>query len=299
MPKLGVWLRLTGLAVVAALGLTGCASYDTSRVDTKLSQADQTRLEAEASPQAQLVRVDLAASRQHQKKAEEWLEKLDSLSLFVWDESDKEYLAQADTEAQRSLLRAEAALVKVRQAEVEARKTVAAAKAKAPKETNLKPAAGPPAPVGSAAPVKTQAAPAVSKPAAPAAEAGPPLPDNPKALYKFGLNQYRSGKFVLSRRSLVAFLGRYPKHALAVNAQYWIGETYYSQKEFVMALGAFQAVLSHYPKGRKAPDALLKIGLTELNLGRKAKARAALKECLKRFPKSPPAALARRYLAKL
>ena len=150
-------------------------------------------------------------------------------------------------------------------------------------------------PVPETAPAKAQP----PRPLADSAGLEPPLPREPKELYKKGLALYRAKAYPQARRHLVAFLSRHPDHPLAANAQYWIGETYYAVGEFVLALGAFQAVVQRYPKGPKVPDGILKIGLTELNLGRKVKALESLRECVARFPRSNPASIARRYLARL
>ncbi len=293
---------LAALAGLAAMGLAGCGLVDTSLVKERLDKAERTRLEVEASPYAGAVQGDLGASQEHQKKAREWLEKIKERPLIDAERKAEEYLNRAQIEADKSLTAAKSALAKVRDVEAQASQPERV-EAPPPKETDLTDAAGPSAPIGSKpSPAAAEPQPKASAEPAPAAKKpplGPKLPDDPMALYTLGLKQYRAGKYVLARRSLVAFLGRFPRHDLAVNAQYWIGETYYAQKEWVMALGAFQAVLSHYPKGRKAPAALVKIGLTEYNLGRRAKAKAALKECLRRYPNSNAAKVARRALTRI
>jgi len=270
------WLFI--LLLVFSVG--GCAGLNQIELAQKtLETAEAVRKEVKEDPQANLAEAELAASREHQAATEELVDKWSRVAPIDLEGKAPVYAEEAVDQADKSLAAARAAQDKI--------KEQAQAGPSEPVEPKpAAPPAGPPGPVT----VEPEAAP---KPAP------IPLPQDPQSLYRFGLDQYYAGDYLTSRRALVAFLGRFPDHPLAVNAQYWIGETYYSEKQWVMSLGAFQAVLKHYPKGRKVPDALLKIGMVELQLGRRAEAVSALKRCLNGYPKSNPAVLARRQLNKL
>jgi tol-pal system protein YbgF len=94
------------------------------------------------------------------------------------------------------------------------------------------------------------------------------------------------------------FIKKYPKSALAVNAQYWIGESYYALKEFDRAVIEFDAVRK-YPQGEKTPAALLKQGFAFAELGEKVNARLILQEVVEKYPQSPEAVRAKQRLKSL
>jgi len=52
------------------------------------------------------------------------------------------------------------------------------------------------------------------------------------------------------------FIATYPRHPLAVNAQYWIAEAYYAQRDYRQASLEFQKVLQYGGMQAKAADDL-------------------------------------------
>jgi tol-pal system protein YbgF len=95
------------------------------------------------------------------------------------------------------------------------------------------------------------------------------------------------------------FIKKYPKSALAGNAQYWVGESHYALKEFDQAIIEFDAVRRKYPQGEKVPAALLKQGFAFADLGEKVNARLILQEVVEKYPQSPEAVRAKQRLKSL
>jgi tol-pal system protein YbgF len=95
------------------------------------------------------------------------------------------------------------------------------------------------------------------------------------------------------------FIKKYPKSALAGNAQYWIGESLYALKEFDQAIIEYDAVRRKYPQGEKVPAALLKQGFAFAELGEKVNARLILQEVVEKYPQSPEAGRAKQRLKSL
>ncbi|MCX7991063.1 MAG: tetratricopeptide repeat protein [Proteobacteria bacterium] len=109
-----------------------------------------------------------------------------------------------------------------------------------------------------------------------------------QTLYNKGYEMYSQGKYPQTISIFREFLQKYPKDALADNAQYWIAESYYSQKNFQKAIEEFKKV-EKYPDGNKAPDAYYKIYLAYTELGNKKEAEKWKKELLKKYKDSEPA----------
>ncbi len=114
--------------------------------------------------------------------------------------------------------------------------------------------------------------------------------------YKAAVELVRSGDHDTAVAALRAFIGKYPRHDFADNAQYWLGEAFYAAKQYSQALVEFRAVIETYPRGNKVPDALLKVGYCYQSLGQGEKAKAVLEQVLNLYPKTEPAALASKRL---
>jgi tol-pal system protein YbgF len=130
--------------------------------------------------------------------------------------------------------------------------------------------------------------PPADPPRAPAVDA-PARADAPERAYAVALEVFHAREHGQAVLDLLGFLGRYPKHPLASNAQYWIGEAYYAQRDFRQATVEFQKVLDQNPRGAKAPDALLKIGLCYVNLRQLTRAQGYWQQVLSEYPNSAPA----------
>jgi len=149
----------------------------------------------------------------------------------------------------------------------------------------LVPQAVPAEPVPPIQPVQPQVAP----PAPAASRAG-----NPEQEYNAALATFRSREHGQAVLDFIDFIAKYPKHALAGNAQYWIGEAYWAQRDYRQALVEFEKV-SEYGPG-KAPDALVKIGLCHARLRNASRAEQAWQRVVREYPKSEAAVLAQSLL---
>jgi len=149
----------------------------------------------------------------------------------------------------------------------------------------LVPQAVPAEPVPPIQPVQPQVAP----PAPAASRAG-----NPEQEYNAALATFRSREHGQAVLDFIDFIAKYPKHALAGNAQYWIGEAYWAQRDYRQALVEFEKV-SEYGPG-KAPDALVKIGLCHARLRNASRAEQAWQRVIREYPKSEAAVLAQSLL---
>ena len=127
--------------------------------------------------------------------------------------------------------------------------------------------------------------PAVQQPAVTKAQDFANTP--PQQLYQEAFGLIRQAKYQQSREYFQAFLEKFPKHALASNALYWLGETYYIQREYREAAEAFLKSYTTSATARKAPDSLLKLGMTLKALGENKAACDAYNELGKKFPKAP------------
>lgn len=130
------------------------------------------------------------------------------------------------------------------------------------------------------------------------AETLSPQGDSPAALYEQGLDLIqKKSAFAEGRKLLQDFLKRYPKDALAVNAQYWVGESYYGEKKYEDAILQFQEVIQQYGDHPKVAAALLKQGLAFKALGDDKNSRLILQKVVDTFPLSAEAKKARERLA--
>ncbi len=172
-------------------------------------------------------------------------------------------------------------------------------------------AAGKPDPQpGAAAPPTGAGAPAVAAPVAPTPPVPPSVqrpaspgtaadPNAPRRAYDSALSAYRAGDYQGAIAAFDAFVKRYPRDALAPNAQYWIGDAWFNLRDFRAALGAQQALISNYPDSVKVPDAMLNVSSAQIALGESALARKTLEDLVTRFPQTDAAEKARQRLAKL
>jgi|SRR5688572_2135375 len=173
-----------------------------------------------------------------------------------------------------------------------------------------------PAPPGPAAP---RTATPVVPPAAPGAVPAPPPPAGarpstnaltPQDIYQAAYIDFSKGSYALAMAGFREFLRRFPEHALAGNAQYWIGESHFSlarghvnagagdkaMQELEQAVQEFRKVLANYPRGEKAPTALYKEALALLELKQPALAQQRLEYLVANFPQAEETPLARERL---
>ena len=120
----------------------------------------------------------------------------------------------------------------------------------------------------------------------------------PEEIYNRGRELLKAGRNGEARKTFSEFVERFPSHALADNALYWIGESFYSERNFKDALESFTAVVDRYPDENKAPDAMLKMAYSYMELKEKARAEETLKELMDRYPLSEAAEKAEKRLGR-
>jgi len=183
------------------------------------------------------------------------------------------------------------------------------------------PATAAPVPPGAPTAAPVTAAPSTAAPAAPPATATPApatvrstmgaLP--PQDLYQASYIDFSKGNYMPAIDGFREFLRRYPDHAQASNAQYWIGEGYAALAQqhtnagqaeraselLQRAVQEFRKVVANYPRGDRAPTALYKEALTLVELKQPALAQARLQYLVDNFPQAEEIPLARERLAAL
>lgn len=112
-------------------------------------------------------------------------------------------------------------------------------------------------------------------------------------LYEDGFAKIKAQDYPGAEKSFTAFMKKYPTHALAPNALYWLGETYYARKDYDKASRTFAEAYQKYPKGPKGADNLLKLGLSLAAKGEKQNACIALGQLKKEYPTGPEPVLKR------
>jgi tol-pal system protein YbgF len=142
-------------------------------------------------------------------------------------------------------------------------------------------------------------------PPLPAALPGPADAERPRDIggeepaeqaYAAALNTFRAREHGQAVLDFLDFIAKYPQHALAPNAQYWIGEAYYVQRDYRHALVEFQQVLEMAPAAPRVPDALLRIGMCHASLRDLASASTAWERVVRDHPRSDAADKARAFL---
>ena len=130
-----------------------------------------------------------------------------------------------------------------------------------------------------------------------AAAASGPDTLGPVQRYQLAFEALRAADHPRATAGFEDLITRYPNHALATNARYWLGRSLLLQNEPARAIDAFAGALATgtLDAGR-ATDALLKKAQTEVRLGRQDDARATVGVLLERYPDGEPARQARALL---
>ena len=136
--------------------------------------------------------------------------------------------------------------------------------------------------------------PVAPKPAPPTAKDA-----TPEKLFATAMTSFRAEEHGQAVLEFTELIEKFPKHALASSAQYWIGEAYYRQRDFNQALAEFQKVPDLYPQSQSVPEALLKVGMCYRALHDVPRAREAWEQVVRSHPKSDAATQARALLVSL
>lgn len=167
----------------------------------------------------------------------------------------------------------------------------------APVATASPPAAAAPA---APAPAAAASAAAATSPASTASKAAPTAaePDTlgPVQRYQLAFEALRAADYPKAIAGFDDMIARYPDHALATNARYWLGRSLVLQQDHARAVDAFAAALAGPLESARVPDAMLRKAQSELQLGKRDAASATLQQLIERFPDSEPARQARGLL---
>lgn len=129
-----------------------------------------------------------------------------------------------------------------------------------------------------------------ARPTAPSAAAAPPqaaaAAGAADQVYNDAFKRLQDGDYAGAEKGFKSFVQRYPQHALAGNAQYWLGETFYARRDYQNAMTAFAEGYKNYKASPKGPDNLLKLGVTLANLGRKPDACAIFARFAQDYPRA-------------
>lgn len=131
---------------------------------------------------------------------------------------------------------------------------------------------------------------APARPPAPSTAAAPPAAAGAAGaadqVYNDAFKKLQDGDYAGAEKGFKAFVQRYPQHALAGNAQYWLGETFYARRDYQNAMTAFAEGYKAYKASPKGPDNLLKLGVTLATLNRKTDACAIFARFAQDYPRA-------------
>jgi tol-pal system protein YbgF len=131
-------------------------------------------------------------------------------------------------------------------------------------------------------------------------------PERPRAMGTSGadrafaaaMNTFRSGEHGQAVLDFTDFLARYPEHALAPRAQFWIGEAYFRQRDYAQAIVEFRKVVDAAPGSPSAAEAWVKIGQAHAMLRQRPAAASAWERVVREHPGTEAADRARSLLRK-
>ncbi|MDZ7698298.1 MAG: tol-pal system protein YbgF [Deltaproteobacteria bacterium] len=118
-------------------------------------------------------------------------------------------------------------------------------------------------------------------------------------LYDVNQGLFKNGEYESAISGFKNFLDKYPKSALADNAQFWIGECYMNLGQYEQAILAYQQVIKKYPKGNKVANALLRQAKAFYEINDRTSSKLLLKKLIRKYPKSKEAAVAKKRLAEM
>ncbi len=135
-----------------------------------------------------------------------------------------------------------------------------------------------------AAPVATPKA-ATPKPTA-TPTATPTSANDAQTIYNNAMKAYNAGLYDEAEIAYNDILERFPNHALASNAQYWLGEVYLKRGNYSKAKVAFKDGYDNYKNGNKGADSLYRLGTTFVLLDDSHRACLVLMNFDEEYPKA-------------
>ena len=127
-----------------------------------------------------------------------------------------------------------------------------------------------------------------AQPAALVTEANVINIDNPQTMYDNALKAYNTGYLDEAELGFADILSRFPQHALASNAQYWIGEIYLKRQDYNRAKVAFKNGYENFKNGNKGADSLYRLATTFSLMGDNHRACLVLASFDDEYPHAHP-----------
>jgi tol-pal system protein YbgF len=115
-------------------------------------------------------------------------------------------------------------------------------------------------------------------------------------LFEKALQNYQHGATAQACNGFDTWLRRFPDHADAPSAQFWLGECKFEQGDYAGAIAQFSRLNETYPRHAKASDALLKMGVAYERRHQSDKAATTFAQLIATYPQSASAELARARL---
>jgi len=283
---------LLAAALLAALGGSGCALR---------SDVTKLRLQLDAQ-QREAVRADSARAAGAASLARLVQSLIDSLA------AQQAALGRVRADLRLELLNVQQQLVQIQELTGQSQLRLTELRAQLDERSQqlaaIGQAAAPaPAPAGAAPPRQpgdsTLAAGAAAAAAAPAPQAAAPPEPTADQLIELSLQQLRRNSPATARAGFGEFLRRFPQHARAADAEFFVGEAWAAEQRGDSAAAAYQRVAQLHPSSPRAATALYRLGLLALEAGRRDEARGHLERVVAAYPASDEAALARERLRTL
>jgi TolA-binding protein len=123
-----------------------------------------------------------------------------------------------------------------------------------------------------------------------------PGASNAEDLYAEALTSHGRSSLAAARLGFQEIVDRYPNHALAPEARYYLADIRAQQGEIDEALRGFLQVAELYPTAPRVPEALYRAGLIHRDRGESEQARALFTRIVNTWPDSEVAEMARAFL---
>jgi TolA-binding protein len=121
--------------------------------------------------------------------------------------------------------------------------------------------------------------------------------DEAVKLFRKAMIFFQGQKYPESVLTFSDFLEKFPDHALAGSAQYYVGESYVRQKEYRLAIQEFQRVLTSYDRSPHVADTLNEMAYSEEALKKTSDAAKHRQLLSSLFPHAPAMAIQERIPA--
>ncbi|CAN5674285.1 hypothetical protein BH23GEM11_BH23GEM11_09130 [soil metagenome] len=115
-------------------------------------------------------------------------------------------------------------------------------------------------------------------------------------LYSEALSAHGRSSLAAARLGFQEIVDRYPNHALAPDARYYLADILTRQGEMDEALRGFMQVSELYPTAPRVPEALYRAGIIHRDRGEAEQARSLFTRIVNTWPDSEVADMARAFL---